>query len=137
MEALSAIEYVAQGMKDNIYIFTVEGKCSGCGNCCSNILPMSKKEINAIHDYIKKHNIRECKHFLPTAKLLIDMTCPFLDIGKAKEKCRIYPMRPFICKKFICDGEQRAKLTREETRKTRQIVNVREEFFGENNQSEW
>lgn len=28
MEALSAIEYVAQGMKDNIYIFTVEGKCS-------------------------------------------------------------------------------------------------------------
>ena len=131
MEVLSTFEYVVQGMKDNIYNFTVDGKCSGCGNCCSNLLPMSQKEIDVIHEYIKKNDIKECKHFLPLSRPMMDLTCPFLDTGKAKEKCRIYPVRPMICRKFICDSEKRAKLTRDEIKKTRIIIDVREEFFSE------
>lgn len=131
MEALSTLEFVAQGMKDNIYNFTVDGKCSGCGNCCSNLLPMSQKEIDVIHKYIKKNDIKECKHLIPLARQMMDLTCPFLDTGKSKDKCHIYPVRPMICRKFICDSEKRAKLTRDKIKETRRIIDVREEFFSE------
>jgi hypothetical protein len=29
---------------------TVNGKCSRCGECCSNLLPLSEKEISDIKD---------------------------------------------------------------------------------------
>ena len=32
---------------------TKKGKCTGCGECCSNILPLSDAEIKRIKDYIK------------------------------------------------------------------------------------
>ena len=99
-------------MEDNIYNFCRDGKCSQCGNCCSNLLPMSRKEVDAIHRYIRKNHIKECRHLLPTVNRPYDMTCPFLDTDKSCEKCRIYPVRPEICKQFICDNEQRAKHNR-------------------------
>jgi Fe-S-cluster containining protein len=58
------------------------------------------------------------------------MTCPFLDTDKSREKCRIYPVRPEICRKFICDNEQRTKENRELIKQTRRVIDVREEFFG-------
>ena len=127
---VSALEYVQRGMEDNISNFTKDGKCSGCGNCCSNLLPMSQKEVDAIHKYIQKHDIKECKHLLPVATPAYDMTCPFLDTDKKCEKCRIYEVRPAICRQFICDNEQRAKHNRALLRQTRRIVDVRSEFYG-------
>ena len=129
MEVLSFLDAVQRDMDDNIYNFTKDGKCSGCGGCCSNLLPMSQKEVDVIHRYIKKHHIKECKHLLPVATPALDMTCPFLDTGKSCEKCRIYPVRPEICKQFICDNEQRAKHNRALLGQTRQIVDVRSEFY--------
>lgn len=129
MEVISVLESVQKGMEDNIYNFCKDGKCSQCGNCCSNLLPMSRKEVNAIHRYIRKNHIKECKHLLPTANRPYDITCPFLDTDKSCEKCRIYPVRPEICKQFICDNEQRAKNNRALLGQTRQIVDVRKEFF--------
>ena len=113
MEVISFLESVQKGMADNIYNFCKNGKCSQCGNCCSN----------------RKNHIQECKHLLPTAKQPYDMTCPFLDTGKSCEKCRIYPVRPEICKQFICDNEQRAKHNRKLLGQTRSIIDVRSEFF--------
>lgn len=130
-EVISVLESVRRGMEDNIYDYTVDGKCCGCGNCCSAILPMNDKEIREIRQYIETHHIEECKHLIPLARQPFDMTCPFLDTDKKKDKCRIYPVRPFICRKFICDSEQRAKMTRAEVGQTRRIVAVREEFFGD------
>lgn len=130
-EVISLLESVRRGMEDNIYNFTVDGKCSGCGNCCSNLLPMSEKEIKTIQKYIRKNHILECKHNIPVINKPYDMTCPFLDTGKSKNKCRIYEVRPLICRLFICDNEQRAKINREHVRNTRRIIAVREEFFGE------
>ena len=49
MEVISVLESVKKGMDDNIYNFTVNGKCSQCGACCSDLLPMSEKEIREIH----------------------------------------------------------------------------------------
>ena len=128
--AISFLESVQRGMEDNIFNFTKDGKCSGCGNCCSNLLPMNQKEVDTIHRYIKKHDIKECKHLLPLATVAFDMTCPFLDTDKSKEKCRIYSVRPEICRRFICDNEQRAKHNRTLLRQSRSIIDVRGEFYG-------
>lgn len=132
MEVISFLESVQKGMEDNIYNFCRDGKCSQCGNCCSNLLPMSRKEVDAIHRYIRKNHIKECRHLLPTVKKPYDMTCPFLDTDKSCEKCRIYPVRPEICKQFICDNEQRAKHNRALLGQTRQIIDVRSEFYHRN-----
>ena len=128
MEVLSFLDAVQRDMADNIYNFCKDGKCIQCGNCCSNLLPMSQKEIDVIRRYIRKKHIKECRHIAP-ATVAYDMTCPFLDTGKSCEKCRIYPVRPEICKQFICDNEQRAKHNRALLGQTRQIVDVRNEFY--------
>ena len=128
MEIVSMLEAVRKGMEDNIYNYTVDGKCSSCGNCGSNILPMSRKEIDIIKKYIKKNGIEECKHLFPVVGKNYDMTCPFRD--NTKKICTIYPVRPEICKQFICDSEKRAKHNRKLLGQTRTITMVRETFFG-------
>ena len=128
MEQISSLEYVRRGMEDNIYNFMKDGKCSNCGNCCSNILPMSDKEVEEIRRYVKKHNIKECRHLLPAAGNSYDMTCPFRN--NDTKKCMIYSVRPQICKSFVCDSEKRAKHNRKLLGQTRKVVMVREEFYG-------
>lgn len=128
MEVVSFIQAVRKDMRDNLYDFTKDGMCSSCGNCCSNLLPMSKKEIDAIRKYIRQNNIQQCKHLPPVAKAPYDMTCPFRD--NDNKICTIYAVRPAICRAFICNNEKRAKNNRELLRQTREIIMVREEFFG-------
>lgn len=86
-------------MKDlGITDFTCNGKCSCCGQCCGDILYLSHKEIKRIRDYVKKNKIE------PTAKNIFvacDNTCPFRD--NKNKKCKIYEVRPDICKSFICN----------------------------------
>ena len=67
--------------------FTVNGKCSNCGECCSTLLPVSDDEIKQIRQYIRKHHIK-LKHNVkaPMAARTIDLTCPFLDVSK-EHKC--------------------------------------------------
>ena len=78
--------------------FTTNGKCSGCGQCCSNCLPLSDKEVSRIKAYIKKHDIKEQRHNFMVG---VDMTCPFRDdVGG---KCLIYEIRPEICRQFMCN----------------------------------
>lgn len=126
-ETLSLLECIRKGMDDNIWNYTVGGKCSGCGSCCGDLLPLSDDEINRIHKYIRRNHIAECKHLFPLAKSPLDLTCPFRDNGQ--KTCRIYDVRPEICRQFICDNEQRAKENRELLKVGRRIVSMREEFF--------
>lgn len=77
-------------MNSGVYDFTDNGKCTQCGACCSNYLPMTQKEIATIHRFVKKHDIKEFKHLFPVSNDTFDMTCPFMDDSKQKEKCRIY-----------------------------------------------
>ncbi len=85
---------------DNIQItdFTCNGKCSNCGQCCSNLLPLSNSEVKRIKQYIKKHNIKEQRHNVMVG---VDMTCPFRD--ERNRKCLIYDIRPQICREFMCN----------------------------------
>lgn len=128
MECMSALAAIAKGMEDNLYNCMVDGKCSKCGNCCSDILPLSDDEIRRIHKYVRQKGIKESKHLIPVAKPVLDITCPFRDNGK--KICTIYEVRPEICRQFICDSEQRAKENRERLKKGRRVFSMREVFFG-------
>lgn len=108
--------------------FTCNGECSNCGECCGDTLPLSKSDINKIDNYLKKHKIE------PTPKNLlayIDNTCPFRD--NKNKKCKIYEVRPEICRVYKCDK------TPEEVYKNREIVSfdklersMRDLFFHDN-----
>ena len=79
------------------------GKCSKCGECCTNLLPVSQKEVDTIQRYVIANKIR------PQAQMLVmqnRLTCPYYN-GK---KCLIYEVRPLICKEFYCYKKPTAQL---------------------------
>lgn len=82
--------------------YTKNGQCSNCGACCSNTLPLDKKEIKKIQQYIVKNNIKPINH-VPAimSREYLDGICPFRD--NIKETCTIYPVRPIICRTYRCD----------------------------------
>ncbi len=90
-------EILKTTLEGNIQITdnSVCGQCSKCGECCSNILPVSQEEVNKIQKYVIKNNIK------PQTQMLVmqnRLACPYYD-GK---KCLIYEVRPLICKEFYC-----------------------------------
>lgn len=126
-EMVGIFEDVIKQRERGCFDLTENGKCTACGNCCSNILPMSEREIKEIKLYIKKHKIKEQKHIIAPMVNAIDMTCPFLDDSK-KLKCTIYEARPHICRCFICskhNGAGREDIPNEKL----YVVNVRDTFF--------
>ena len=42
---------------------SINGKCSNCGSCCNDIIPLSNAEINRIKHYVSKNNIKPILHF--------------------------------------------------------------------------
>lgn len=80
--------------------FTMNGSCSRCGACCGDILPMEANEIRSIRRYVRKHHIKPVENKVPMPTPLFDLSCPFRD--EAKKECRIYEVRPWICRQFIC-----------------------------------
>lgn len=83
--------------KKTITDFTVDGKCSGCGSCCSDLLPLTKSDIKRVKQYMKRHHIE----LTPSKKEAdMDLTCPFLADDK---RCKVYAARPMICRTFICN----------------------------------
>ena len=126
--AIGSFEQMLKEFSDGTYKLTCNGKCTECGQCCSNLLPMTEEEIETIKKHIKRYNIKENKHLVPLVNPILDMTCPFLDDSKSCEKCKIYEVRPKVCRNFICDPKQRPKLDLEWGLKCKP-VNVREEFF--------
>ena len=124
------IEQMLKEFSDGTYDFTDNGKCTQCGNCCSNLLPMTAEEIGIIHKYIKKHNIKEHRHILPLAEPTLDLTCPFLNDNKPNEKCDIYEVRPRVCRDFICCPSKRPPIDDLKYKLKCRVVNVRSEFYG-------
>lgn len=118
-----------QDMKNGVYDFTKDGKCSNCGECCSDILPVSLEEIRTIRKYIKKHGIAEQKHFSPTAVVpTFDLTCPFRN--NAERKCMIYEVRPAICREFQCDKPRKQiKMDRKKFHDLYMPISMRVTFF--------
>ena len=98
---IGTIEQMLQDMKDGVYDFTKDGKCSQCGACCGNYLPMSEKELKEIKRYVKKHRIKPQRHLMPSVEPTLDLTCPLRN--DSERKCMAYSVRPQICRSFKCD----------------------------------
>lgn len=80
---------------------TINGKCSKCGECCSNFLPISQEELNIIQKYVIENNIK------PQTEILVmenRLACPYWN-----HKCLIYEVRPLICKEFYCNKKMDAE----------------------------
>lgn len=120
-----ALEDMRNGTND----LTDNGKCVQCGACCSNFLPMSSFEIKRIKNYIKTHQVKEFRYLLPLSKMAVNFTCPFMDDSKNKEKCRIYPVRPEICRQFICSPDNRKPFVFKDN--DYRLIDVRNEFFND------
>lgn len=84
---------------------TKNGTCTCCGKCCMDTLPLTPLDISRIKQYVRKHKIKPIFHGLnhnwaPPR----DDVCPFYDPTVSVEHCKIYPVRPIICKHYICRG---------------------------------
>lgn len=98
-----------------------EFKCKCCGECCSNFLPLSIKEIDRLKDLVKKRKLKPNKRIFEEHYLL---SCPFLD---ESSKCIIYEDRPLICSEFRCDFKMNDN--EELIKENRFLVDLRKEIF--------
>lgn len=113
--------------------FTCHGECSNCGQCCGDILHLSKQEIHRIDEYLKEHEIE------PTSRCVLmdyDNTCPFRD--NTNKKCKIYEVRPDICRVYKCDkSPEEAVRNREMTNKGKLPRSMRNLFFKDSKGAKW
>lgn len=85
---VGTFEKMQKDLSNGTYDFTDNGKCTQCGKCCSNLLPMTEKEIEVIRKYIKRYHIKEYKHLIPLAQPVIDMTVRSLMIASLVRNAR-------------------------------------------------
>ena len=108
--------------------YTVNGKCSCCGECCSNFLPMTKTEVETIRKIIRQRGLKPSTRRIVLMADGYDATCPFLD---DHNRCVIYDDRPFICQVYSCaDPVETAIRSLGWYQERPRTVFVREEFFG-------
>ena len=99
-------------------------ECKRCGNCCSNFLPLSKKEIKDLKQIVKQRNLKPISGIFGIG---FENSCPFLN-GNI---CVIYEDRPVICRIFTCEkfnnGDYRN--TKELFKEERMLTDLRKEIF--------
>lgn len=108
----------------------VDGKCSGCGECCVDLLPVTPQEIERIRKFVEKYDLKEHRQAPFWDPNATDMTCPFRN--QHEHKCDIYPVRPYICRNFIC-SKSIAQAHKDRDRihnQTHGTVSLRWEIFG-------
>lgn len=111
--------------------YTCNGECSRCGGCCSDFLPLTRKEQITIGRYIKAHNIKEQSNLLLNPASF-DITCPFL--SSENRRCLIYEVRPKICRTFICSQDMETiQRNKRQAHQIGEVVCMREYFYGKEN----
>lgn len=71
-------------------------RCSRCGSCCTDILPLSAEEKEQLREYAGKHP-RILRHRHTDAR-----KCIFLRRLIWRTRCAVYPVRPAICRVYDC-----------------------------------
>ena len=116
MRIWASIESIRRGI-----VYTSPPKCFRCGDCCLRIpVELTKEEIERIAKHL---NPKERKifyqnltknpleanpidgHLMPTLtkEAWLKAPCMFLTWTKdGKAKCKIYPIRPHMCRIFYC-----------------------------------
>lgn len=114
------------------------GNCSRCGNCCAATIPITKKEEERIRAYIDKNKIEA--EFFQKGNYM-NLNCCFYD--RDKKICKIYEVRPSICKSYKCNRkEEELNIEREinhkkaywnklENDKTKHLTDMRLLFYGD------
>lgn len=87
-------------MKEKLTPNTCNGNCSRCGSCCGIGIPITRKEEKTIREYIKQNNIQKENLFNEVTNTFY-CSCCFYD--RKNKLCKIYPVRPSICKSFKCN----------------------------------
>ena len=77
--------------------YTINGHCSGCGECCSDTLPLSKSDIKRIKRYLAHKKVKAVNR---GNCMELDCICPFLN---KDNRCNIYEVRPKICRVYQCN----------------------------------
>lgn len=123
--SIRAVVEAGEQYQDN----TADGKCSSCGECCADLLPLSDSEVERLRKYAEKHHLKEHTEATIFDREYLDLTCPFRN--HAEKKCDVYPVRPLICRKFICSTPlQDAKKDRDLLHESRPPRSLRWEIFG-------
>lgn len=77
---------------------TINNRCSNCGECCTTFLPITKKEYYTIQKYLYEHpEITNERHIVGND---MHVLCPFRD--RVNKRCKIYEVRPYVCRQFLC-----------------------------------
>lgn len=108
--------------------FTKDGKCSGCGACCSNILPLTEKEIKTLRKFVRKKHIKPAMHApVILSGLSYDCICPFRD--ETLKICTCYEVRPFVCRYYDCHLDATDSLPKIRGKEDYVLSNVRAAIF--------
>lgn len=75
-------------------------QCSKCGECCGIFIPVTERELSKIKDFVRENNIEPATDRY-TDENGFEGRCCFYDTQL--KKCKIYPVRPYVCKDFRCD----------------------------------
>lgn len=107
----------------------IDGQCSNCGECCTDMLPLTKGELLRLKDYAAKHHLKQHRQAPFWDLKATDLTCPFRN--QQTKKCDAYPARPYICRTFICSKtKEDAHRDRDLISESRGIYSLRWEVFG-------
>lgn len=130
MGTYGSLEDILKTQKESYVNKCVEGKCSSCGECCTDMLPLNDAEVKRLKAYAERHNLKENRHNLFWDKNATDLTCPFRN--NELNICEVYPVRPVICREFICSKSlEQAKVDRDSViSQSRSIRSLRYEVFG-------
>ena len=96
-------KYIKENMDQNITNMTCNGECSRCGSCCGIFIPFTDQELEQIKKYVKKHNIQPNNNRYNKLTGQFNAHCCFYD--DKEKKCNIYPVRPYVCRDFMCNRE--------------------------------
>lgn len=99
------------------------GNCKGCGECCSNFLPLSIMDVVRLRGYLSSHKVEARKQAGD-----FDCMCPFLS---EKRECMVYEARPEICRIYRCDKHKDGKIEPFFGFETAVIRDMRETFCEE------
>lgn len=84
---------------------TINGVCTCCGECCTNVLLATENEIANVKKYIKKHDIKPViyNNILFKKSSESSNICPFLN---KDNQCNIYKVRFSLCRHFDCSKQR-------------------------------
>ena len=111
---------------------TENGKCSNCGGCCSNFLPVRKEEIERLKRFVRRKHFKPIVRSNVLAGCSIDLMCPFRN--DKEQRCEVYDIRPEVCRIYRCDKAANGTLPDFKHKKLYTVVNLRQVVFGMENE---